>query len=49
MEKYTQRIRIIMLCNTTGKLIPAIRSRCLLVRMPSPTDREIMDVLYGIC
>lgn len=48
MEKHTDRIRIIMVCESLERLIPAIKSRCLLIRVKSPTDEEIVRVLEKI-
>uniref|UniRef100_A0A1X7TU68 Replication factor C C-terminal domain-containing protein n=1 Tax=Amphimedon queenslandica TaxID=400682 RepID=A0A1X7TU68_AMPQE len=42
MELYTGTCRLILVCNSTSKLIPAIKSRCLAVRVPAPTiDEEV--------
>lgn len=37
-----------MICSTTSGLINAIKSRCLLIRIASPTDSEIIDTLNEI-
>ena len=41
MEKYTATCRLILCCNSTSKVIPAIRSRCLGVRVAAPTVDEV--------
>ena len=41
MEKYVATCRIILCCNSTSKVIPAIRSRCLGVRVAAPTNEEV--------
>ena len=41
MEKYVSTCRIILCCNSTSKVIPAIRSRCLGVRVAAPTHDEV--------
>ena len=41
MEKYMSTCRIILCCNSTSKIIPAIRSRCLGVRVPAPDLNEV--------
>ena len=46
MEKYMTTCRIILCCNSTSKVIPAIRSRCLGVRVPAPTIEEVNELLY---
>jgi len=48
MEKYMTTCRIILCANSTSKVIPAIQSRCLLVRIPAPTEEEIIGVLQNI-
>ena len=45
MEKYMDNLRIIMCCNVTSKIIAPIRSRCMLVRVPAPTDSQIVEIL----
>ena len=46
MELYTGTCRLILVCNSTSKLIPAIKSRCLAVRVPAPTIDEVRNTLY---
>lgn len=41
MEKYTKSCRLILSCNSTSKVIPAIHSRCLGVRVPAPAIQEV--------
>lgn len=36
MEKYIERCRIILVCESLAKIISPIRSRCLLIRVPAP-------------
>lgn len=45
MEKYMQTCRIILCVNSMSRVIPAIRSRCLGIRIAAPTDDEILSVL----
>lgn len=49
MEKYMSTCRLILCCNSSSKVIPAIRSRCLGVRVPAPTIDEIVSVMQNIC
>jgi len=48
MEKYMATCRIILVTNSTSKVIPAIRSRCLAVRIPAPTNQQIADIVVSI-
>ena len=41
MEKYTATCRLILCCNSTSKVIGPIRSRCLGIRVPAPTNEEV--------
>ena len=45
MEKYSKTCRLILCANSTSKIIPPIRSRCMGVRIPAPTNEEIVKVL----
>lgn len=48
MEKYSSNIRIIMISNTTSNIIPPIKSRTLLVRIPAPLPDDITLILTMI-
>lgn len=41
MEKYMSTCRIILCANTTSKVIGAIRSRCLAIRVSSPSIEQV--------
>ncbi|KAL0101402.1 hypothetical protein PUN28_018909 [Cardiocondyla obscurior] len=49
MEKYINTCRLILCANSTSRVLPAIRSRCVRIRVPAPTDSEIKNILYSIC
>jgi replication factor C subunit 3/5 len=46
MEKYTQTCRLILVCNSATKVMEPVRSRCLGIRIPAPSED---DVRYFIC
>jgi len=48
MERYMATCRLILCCNSTGKVIDALHSRCLLLRVPAPTPAELTGVLVSI-
>lgn len=48
MEKYVATCRIILSVNSTSRVIPAIRSRCLGIRVAAPSVDEITTVLQAI-
>ncbi|KAG9301881.1 hypothetical protein G9A89_004561 [Geosiphon pyriformis] len=48
MEKYTATLRLILCCNSSSKIIAPIRSRCLLIRVASPSVKEIVAALQEI-
>jgi replication factor C subunit 3/5 len=45
MEKYMATCRIILCCDSISKVIPAIRSRCLGIRVQAPPKEDIIRVL----
>lgn len=49
MEKYVATCRLILCVNSTSRVIPAIKSRCLGIRVPAPTHDDIIKVLNNIC
>lgn len=49
MEKYVATCRLILCVNSTSRVIPAIKSRCLGIRVSAPTNEEIAQVLKNIC
>ena len=42
MEKHTSTMRLILCCNSLSKIIAPVRSRCLLIRVARPSEREVM-------
>ena len=48
MEKYTASCRYFLCCNNSSKVIGAIRSRCLGIRVSAPTHEEIVKVLTHV-
>lgn len=48
MEKYAKTCRIIMVAESSTKVLEPLRSRCLGVRVPLPTPAELTDVVKGV-
>ena len=48
MEKYVATCRLILCSNSTSRVLPAIRSRCLGIRVPAPTIEEIKTILFYV-
>lgn len=48
MEKYVATCRLILCVNSTSKVIPAIRSRCLGIRVGAPEIEEIVTILQFV-
>ena len=48
MEKYADICKFVFICDQLSKVLEPIRSRCLLVRIPLPTDSQIIDVITHI-
>jgi len=49
MEKYMTTCRLILCCNSTSRVIPAVRSRCLCLRVPAPTHEQISFIIKQTC
>lgn len=49
MEKYVGNCRLLLLANSTSRIIPAILSRCLCVRVSAPKVEEITQILHNTC
>ncbi len=48
MERYTSTCRLIMCCESACRVIAPLRSRCLQIRVPLPTEEQVSGVLNGI-
>jgi replication factor C subunit 3/5 len=48
MEKYITAFRLVMCCNSTSKVLEPVRSRCLAIRVPAPSQEDVCSVLTGI-
>lgn len=44
MEKYMATCRLILCCNSTSKVIEAVRSRCLGIRVAAPSVNEVNSI-----
>ncbi|KAG5886815.1 hypothetical protein JTB14_031457 [Gonioctena quinquepunctata] len=49
MEKYIANCRIILCATSISRVIPAIRSRCLCIRVPAPSEDTITSILQTTC
>ena len=48
MEKYADTCKFIFICDQLSKIIEPLRSRCLLIRIPLPTNLQIIETLTQI-
>jgi len=48
MEKYMTTCRLILCCESASRVILPLRSRCLAIRVPSPTIEEISGILLKV-
>lgn len=48
MEKYTGTCRLVLIATSPSKVIEPVRSRCLGVRVPAPTQPDMMKVLTAV-
>ena len=49
MEKYSNSCKFILISDQLSKIIEPIRSRCLMIRVPLPSDEQILETLLHIC
>lgn len=49
MEKYSNICKFILISDQLSKIIEPLRSRCLLIRIPLPTETQILETLLFIC
>eukprot|EP00116_Pleurobrachia_bachei_P010216 sb/3470478/ len=49
MEKHMSKCRVVLCTNSISKMIPAIRSRCLGIRVPAPSSEDMKIVLNATC
>lgn len=49
MENYNATCRLILCGNSISNIIPAIRSRCLHIRVPAPSIEDICRILTFVC
>mmetsp|Transcript_7117 Transcript_7117/g.15209 ORF Transcript_7117/g.15209 Transcript_7117/m.15209 type:complete len:372 (+) Transcript_7117:164-1279(+) len=49
MEKYSRTCRLVLVAESASKVIEPLRSRCLGIRVPLPSDTEIASVLRSVC
>lgn len=49
MEKYSNTCKFILISDQLSKIIEPIRSRCLMIRIPLPSNNQIFETLLHIC
>lgn len=49
MEKYSNTCKFILISDQLSKIIEPLRSRCLMIRVPLPTNSQILETLLHIC
>ena len=48
MEKYSQACRLILICNSVSKVLDAVRSRCLPIRVSAPAPDQVEELLMEV-
>ena len=48
MEKYSDSCKFIFICDQLSKINEPIRSRCIMIRTPLPTNEQILDIILKI-
>lgn len=49
MEKYSNTCKFILISDQLSKIIEPLRSRCLMIRVPLPSNCQILETLLHIC
>ncbi|KAG5490844.1 hypothetical protein JKF63_00966 [Porcisia hertigi] len=49
MEKYMSTCRLFLICNSTSRLIPPLRSRCLGIRVPAHSKENLTLAVQRVC
>ena len=47
-RRYSSHCRLILICNSASKVIEPVRSRCLGIRIPSPSCDELNNLLVSV-
>eukprot|EP01097_Dermamoeba_algensis_P007602 TRINITY_DN4841_c0_g1_i1.p1 TRINITY_DN4841_c0_g1~~TRINITY_DN4841_c0_g1_i1.p1 ORF type:complete len:305 (-),score=64.00 TRINITY_DN4841_c0_g1_i1:280-1194(-) len=48
MEKYSATCRLLLCTTSTAKIIDPVKSRCLMIRVPAPTNDQISSVIEKV-
>lgn len=48
MEKYMKTCRLILCANGMSKVLGPVRSRCLCIRVPAPSQEDVLSVLHSV-
>lgn len=48
MEKYSKVCRFLMICNSVSKLIDPLKSRCVCVRVPLPSEIDLITTIMCV-
>lgn len=48
MEKYIATCRLILIAQSQSRLTPALLSRCLALRVPAPSEAQIVTILHNV-
>jgi replication factor C subunit 3/5 len=48
MERYNDKCRFVMWCNSLSKVIEPLQSRCICLRIPCPSDDELFQYIFKI-
>ncbi|VDN52384.1 unnamed protein product [Dracunculus medinensis] len=49
MEKYSSTCRLILCCESIARIIDPLRSRCMAIRVASPSDNDIKLAIHKVC
>jgi len=49
MEKYASTCKLILCCEGSSRIIDPLRSRCMVIRVPAPSDEDVKACIRSVC
>lgn len=48
MEKYAGSCKLFLCCTSLNKIIEPVVSRCMVIRLPAPTSKQLVPILQNV-
>jgi len=49
MEKYASSCKIILCCDSSSRIIEPLKSRCMIIRVSAPSDKDLESCVMSVC